>query len=63
MLSIRWTGQQEVQHFAGWSISSPRPLNAHIQQRNALVEGSELGFSRRHPRRRFARLLVLLPVS
>jgi len=25
------------------------------------VEGSELGFSRRHPRRRFARLLVLLP--
>jgi len=25
------------------------------------VEGSELGFSRRHPRRRLARLLVLLP--
>ena len=31
MLSIRWTGQQEVQYFAGWSIPSPRPLNAHIQ--------------------------------
>ena len=30
MLSICWTGQQEPQHNAGWSISSPRPLYAHI---------------------------------
>jgi len=61
MLSIRWTGQQEVQHNAGWSIPSPRSLYAHVQEGNALVEGSPLGLSRRHPRRRLARLLVLLP--
>jgi len=61
MLSIRWTGQQEPKHNTRWSIPSPRPLYAHIQEGHALVEGSELGFSRQHPRRRLARLLVLLP--
>jgi len=61
MLSIRWTGQQELHHHAGWPISSPISLYAHIQEGHALVEGSELGFSRQHPRRRLARLLVLLP--
>ena len=59
--SIRWTGQQELHHHTRWPIPSPISLYAHIQEGHALVEGSELGFSRRHPRRRLARLLVLLP--
>jgi len=42
MLSIRWTRQQEVHHYAGWSIPGPRPLYAHIQEGNALVQGAEL---------------------
>jgi len=61
MLSKCWTGQQEVHHNAGWSIPSPRPLYAHIQEGNALVEAAELGLGGRRPRRRLARLLVLLP--
>ena len=42
MLSVCWTGQQEVHHYAGWSIPGPRPLYAHIQEGNALVQGAEL---------------------
>jgi len=61
MLSIRWTGQQELHHNAGGSIPGPRPLYAHIQEGNALVECAELGLGRRRTRRRLARLLVLLP--
>ena len=61
MLSIRWTGQQEPQHNAGWSIPSPRPLYAHIQEGNALVEREELGLGGWRGGRRLARLLVLLP--
>jgi len=61
MFSIRWTGQQEVHHNAGWSIPSPGPLYAHVQEGNALVQFTELGFGCRRTRRRLARLLVLLP--
>jgi len=46
MLSVCWTGQQEVHHYAGWSIPGPRPLYAHIQEGNALVQGAELGLTR-----------------
>jgi len=61
MLSIRWTGQQEVHHNAGWSITSPRPLYAHIKKSNALVERAELGHGGWRGGRGLARLLVLLP--
>jgi len=61
MLSIRWTGQQEPKHNTRWSIPSPRPLYAHIQEGNALVEGSELDLCGGRGGWGFARLLVLLP--
>ena len=61
MLSICWTGQQEVQHNASWSIPSPGTLYAHIQESNALVKAAELGLSSGRGGRCLARLLVLLP--
>jgi len=61
MLSIHLTGQQKPQHFASWSIPSPRPLYAHIQEGNALVEGAEGGRGGGRGGRSLARLLVLLP--
>ena len=61
MLSIRWTGQQELHHYARWSIPSPRPLFAHAQEGNALVEGAEGGRGGGRGGRGLARLLVLLP--
>jgi len=60
-VSICWTEQQELYHHTGWSIASPRPLYAHIQEGNALVKAAQLGLSRRRTRRGLARLLVLLP--
>ena len=59
--SVRRTGQQELQHNAGWSIPSPGSLYAHIQEGNALVEGTEVGLGGGRGGRRLARLLVLLP--
>ena len=61
MLSIRWTGQQELNHNRRWSIPSPVLLDAHIQEVHPLVQNPQFCLTRRHPRRRLARLLVLLP--
>ena len=58
---MRWTWQQKVHHDAGWSISGPSPLYAHVQEGNALVEGAEGGRGGGRGGRGLARLLVLLP--
>ena len=60
-LSILWIGQQEVQHNAGWAITSPWPLNAHVEEGNALVEGAEGGRGGGRGSWGLARLLVFLP--
>ena len=61
LLSIGWTGQQKVHHDASWSITSTRPLYAHIQKGDALVEGAEIGHGGGRGGGGFACLLVLLP--
>ena len=61
MLSMRWTGQQEVHHNTGWSISSPISLYAHIQEGNSHVEAAELGLGGGRGGWGLARLLVFLP--
>jgi len=49
MLSIRWTGQQELNHNRRWSIPSPVLLDAHIQEVHPLVQNPQFCLTRRHP--------------
>ena len=52
---------KKTDYDAGWAVSRSISLNAHVQEEHALVQFSEVFFGGGRPRRRLARLLVLLP--